>query len=72
MWERRVFTDGRMRMRVDQARNCRNPVGINGMVCFVIQAIADGLNQTGVHEHRIRMPQRTFQLSRNQRADVFD
>ena len=59
-------------MRVNQSRNRRDAVGVNGMVSGLGQTFADGLNHTVFDEDRIRLPQRTFQLPRNQGADVFD
>ncbi len=59
-------------MRIDQAGNRGDAVGIDGLVGGLIQTVADGLNQTVFNENRIRLPKRTFQFARDQRADVFD
>lgn len=69
---RRVFADRWMRVGIDQSWNRRDTVGVNGVVSGLGQTIADGLNNTVFDEDRIRLSQRTFQLPRNQNADIFD
>src|SRR4030095_6326933 len=69
---RRVFTDGRMRVRVDQPRDCGNAVGIDGLIRSLIQTVANGLDETVLHENRVRLFERVFSFYRHQRADVLD
>ena len=59
-------------MRIDQTRDRRDAVGIDSLVRGLIQTLADGLNQAIFNEDRIRLPERTFQFARNQRADVLN
>ncbi len=59
-------------MRIDQPRNRGNPVGIDGLIRFVLQANADGANQAVFNINRVRLAQRIFQLTGNQCADIFD
>ena len=59
-------------MGIDQSRNRRDAVGVNGVVSGLGQAIADGLNNAVFDEDRIRLSQRAFQFARNQSTDVFD
>ena len=59
-------------MRIDQSRNGGNPVGIDGLIRFVLQANADGANQAVFNINGIRLAQRIFQFAGNQCADIFD
>ena len=69
---RRVFADGGMGVRVDQAGNRRNAVSVDDLIGGLTQTIANGLDHAVLDENRVRLAQRALQLSRDQRADVFD
>ena len=51
-------------MRIDQARNRRDAVGIDGLIGFLLQAIADRANETVFDVNGIRLAQRTLPIFR--------
>src|SRR5258706_4667714 len=61
-----------MGVRVDQSWNCRDTVGIDGLIRRLTNIVTDGLNDTISNEYGVGLPERTFQLASNQRADIFD
>ena len=68
---RRVLADRRMRMRIDQTGNRGDAVGVDGLIGGLIQTVADRLNNTVFNEDRIRLPERTFQFTRDQACRCF-
>ena len=61
-----------MGVRVDQSRYRRDAVGIDGLIRRLTNIVTDCLNDTISNEYGVRLPERTFQLASNQRADIFD
>ncbi len=59
-------------MRIDQAGDCRDTVGVDGLVGGFTQAVADGLDNAIFDKQRIRPTQRILQFPRDQRTDVSD
>ena len=69
---RRIFADGRMRVRIDQAGDRGDAVGIDGLIGRLMQIIADRLNDPVSDENGIGLPERVFQFPSDQCADVFN
>ena len=69
---RRIFADGWMRVGIDQPRNRRDAVGVDGVISGLGQTLADGSNNTVVDEDGIRLAQRVLELASHQGADILD
>lgn len=59
-------------MRVDQSRNSRDAVGIDGLIGRLSQIVGDELNDPISYEYRVGLPERTFQFAGHQGADIFN
>ena len=59
-------------MRIDQAGDRRDAVGVDGLIGGLIQIVADRLNDSVFDENGIGLSERAFQFPSDQCADVFN